>query len=77
MANSFLNFGYHVDFSGLNLMMMLSHVLQQAMQWKEILVEHRMMTGVCIIHPRICWFIYVKIVKVNTVCKCEEFDSDF
>jgi hypothetical protein len=59
----------HVDwllfFSGLNLMMMLLHVLQQVMRWKEILVEHKMMMEVCIIHQLICWFISVKIVKVS------------
>jgi hypothetical protein len=35
------------------------------MQWKEILVEYKMMMDVCIIHPLICWFTYVKIVKVK------------
>jgi len=46
-------------------MMMLLHELQQVMQWKEILVEYKMMMGICIIHQLICWFIYVKIVKVK------------
>ena len=46
-------------------MMMLLLVFPPVMQWKEILVEHKMMMEVCTIHPHICLFTYEKIVKVK------------